>query len=151
MYSVSGGDLLLLYRTRFCILDMHDQSANRLKNNNTKRHTETAPLLTSTDKRCSTTWVGGRTTGKEGKRGREGFNHWSRSLALVRTTEGSNRAMLMICAAVAGDNDCTHHACSPGFELRGGPTEFDPIVDVNEVLQLHLSGYHNKLLIRHLL
>ena len=43
-YSVSGGGSLLLYRTRFCILDRHDQSANRLKNNNTKRHKETAPL-----------------------------------------------------------------------------------------------------------
>ena len=44
VYSVSGVALLLLYRTRFYIHDRHDQSANRHKNNNTKRHTETAPL-----------------------------------------------------------------------------------------------------------
>ena len=35
VYSVSGSVSLLLYRTTFCILDRHDQSANRLKNNNT--------------------------------------------------------------------------------------------------------------------
>ena len=35
VYSVSGSVSLLLYRTTFCILDRHDQSANKLKNNNT--------------------------------------------------------------------------------------------------------------------
>ena len=34
----------LIYRTRFCIQDRHDQSANRLKNNYTKRHKEMTGL-----------------------------------------------------------------------------------------------------------
>ena len=57
VYAVSGLIRLLLYRTRYCIHDRHDQSADRLRNNNMKCHSlmerlQLAPLDQRTDRRA---------------------------------------------------------------------------------------------------
>ena len=50
----------LIYQTRFCLQDRHDQSANRLKNNNTKRHKEMTRLVPTGQPLCPFTSQNGR-------------------------------------------------------------------------------------------